>query len=87
MSITAIFVIFAVTWFLTLFVVLPIGQRSQEDAGEIVPGTPAGAPANAQMKRKAMITTVAALIITTIICTVIISGLITVEDFDWAGRG
>ena len=87
MSITAIFVIFAVTWFLTLFVVLPLGQRSQQDAGEIVPGTPAGAPADAQMKRKALITTITALIITTLICAVIISGVITIDDLDWSGRG
>ena len=38
-------VVFAVVWFLTLFVVLPIGLRTQDEAGRIEPGTPASAPA------------------------------------------
>lgn len=87
MQITSVIVVFMVTWFMTLFVVLPLGQRSQDEAGEIVPGTPPGAPESAQMKRKAIITTIVATILTTIICAIIISGVITVDDLDWTGRG
>ena len=46
MNLTGGIVLFAVLWFLTLFIVVLIGQRSQQDAGEVVPGTPAGAPAD-----------------------------------------
>ena len=47
MSIVSAIVLYAVLWFLTLFVVLPIRLETQGDRGEIVPGTHAGAPSNA----------------------------------------
>lgn len=31
-------------WFITLFVVLPFFARTQDEAGEVVPGTPESAP-------------------------------------------
>jgi predicted secreted protein len=31
-------------WFLTLFVVLPFFAKTQDEAGEVVPGTPGSAP-------------------------------------------
>ena len=52
MNLTGGIVLYAVIWFLVLFVLLPIGQRSQAEAGEVVPGTPAGAPDNPRLKRK-----------------------------------
>ena len=85
MAITSILVVFAVLWFLTLFVVLPIGEVSQEEDGHVVPGTPAGAPAEPRMKRKLLITTVIAAILTVIVCTVIISGIITIDMIDFSG--
>ena len=44
MTVVSAFVLWVIIWFLTLFVVLPIGLTTQEEAGEVVPGTPAGAP-------------------------------------------
>ncbi len=85
MSITSILVVFAVMWFLTLFVVLPIGERSQEEEGDVVPGTPAGAPAEPRMKRKVIITTIWATVLTAVICGVVLSGLITVDMIDVRG--
>jgi predicted secreted protein len=32
-------------WFITLFVVLPFFAKTQDEAGEVVPGTPGSAPA------------------------------------------
>ncbi|MGB3315354.1 MAG: DUF1467 family protein, partial [Albidovulum sp.] len=52
MNLTGGIVLFAVIWFLVLFIALQIRPKSQAEAGEVVPGTPAGAPANVQMKRK-----------------------------------
>lgn len=37
--------IYFVIWWVTLFAVLPFGVRTQEEAGEVVPGAPASAPA------------------------------------------
>ncbi|MAY31868.1 MAG: hypothetical protein CMM86_04625, partial [Rhodovulum sp.] len=38
MTITAAIVLFAVIWFMVLFVTLPVRLRTQGDVGEIVPG-------------------------------------------------
>ena len=44
MPITSALVLFAVIWFLTLFIVLPLRLQTQGDVGEIEPGTHAGSP-------------------------------------------
>ncbi|MEI4486212.1 DUF1467 family protein [Frigidibacter sp. MR17.14] len=86
MTITAALVLYSVIWFLTLFVVLPIRARSQADAGEVVPGTPAGAPAEARIGQKAKLTTLVATPLFLVIAAVILSGWITIEDLDWFRR-
>lgn len=87
MSIVSAIVLFAVIWFLTLFVVLPIRLQTQGDVGEHVEGTHAGSPASSfSMKRKARLTTLVALPIWAIISATIIWGGITVRDLDIFGR-
>ena len=86
MSITGAIVLYAITWFMTLFCVLPYRTVSQDEAKDIVPGTPPGAPAGEVMKRKAWITTLIATPIWVVIVAVILSGWITIEDLDWLGR-
>lgn len=36
-------------WFITLFVVLPFFAKTQDEAGDVVPGTPASAPHKVNM--------------------------------------
>jgi predicted secreted protein len=86
MSITGAIVLYAITWFMTLCCVLPYRTISQDEAKDIVPGTPPGAPAGEVMKRKAWITTLIATPIWVVIVAVILSGWITIEDLDWFGR-
>lgn len=86
MTITAALVLYSITWFMTLFCVLPYRTVSQDEAKDIVPGTPPGAPAEEVMKRKAWITTLIATPIWAVIAGVILSGWITMEDLDWFGR-
>ena len=86
MSITGAVVLFAVIWFMVFFIVLPIRFRSQQDEGEIVPGTPASAPADAQVGRKAKITTMISFVVWAIIASIIVSGVISIRDMDWFGR-
>lgn len=85
MTITAAIVLFAVIWWMTFFIVLPLRFTSQRDAGEIVPGTPASAPADHQVGRKAKITTAVAAALWLVIAGIITSGWITVEDLDFQG--
>ncbi|HRM75743.1 MAG TPA: DUF1467 family protein, partial [Paracoccus sp. (in: a-proteobacteria)] len=37
MNLTGGIVLYAVLWFLVLFVLLPFGQKSQADVGEVTP--------------------------------------------------
>ncbi|MBO6854325.1 MAG: DUF1467 family protein [Marivivens sp.] len=83
---TSALVLFAVIWFMVFFIVLPLRLTTQGEDGEIVPGTHASAPADAQIKRKAKITTIWAIGLWIVIAGTILSGLITVRDLDWFNR-
>ena len=83
MAITSAIVLYAVVWFMVMFIVLPIGRRTQGDDGDIVPGTQAGAPANFNLKRTMIIVSAVALVVWAVICAVIISGVISIRDLDW----
>lgn len=80
MSLTGGIIIYATLWFLTLFIVVMVGQRSQQDAGEVVPGTPAGAPADLQVRPTVIKTTAIATLLWAVLAAVIFSGLITRAD-------
>ena len=82
MGITSALVLYAVFWFMTFLVVLPIRVDTQGDLGEIVPGTHAGAPENHHLKKKAWITTGVAFVLWVITSGIILSGWVTVDDFD-----
>jgi predicted secreted protein len=86
MTITAAIVLYSVTWFMVFFIVLPLRFVSQGDAGAVVPGTPKSAPAGNIVARKAKITTVVATVIWAILSGIILSGAISVRDFDWMDR-
>ncbi|WP_425091254.1 DUF1467 family protein [Tropicimonas sp. S265A] len=86
MGITSALVLLAVIWFMTLFVVLPIRMQTQGDTGKVTMGTPAGAPAHINMKRKIKITSIVAVVIWVPLCAIILSGMITVDDFDLFNR-
>lgn len=82
MSITSALVLFAVIWFMTFLVVLPIRVKTQGDLGDIVPGTHAGAPEEHHLKRKAWITTGISVVLWIIIAGIILSGIISVDDIN-----
>ena len=86
MSITGAIVLYSITWFMTLFCVLPYRTVSQDEANDIVPGTPPGAPAGDVMRRKVWVTTLIATPIWVVIVAIILSGWITVADLDWFHR-
>ncbi len=86
MNLTGGIVLFAVIWFLVFFIALQIRPKSQAEAGEVVRGTPAGAPAQVQMKRKVVATTMVAVIVWSVIASVVLSGAVTLRDIDWFGR-
>ena len=47
-----------IVWWLVIFMMLPIGVRSQEEAGDVLEGSEPGAPVAPQLKQKAWWTTI-----------------------------
>jgi predicted secreted protein len=86
MNLTGGIVLFAVIWFMVFFMALQIRPKSQADVGEVVPGTPPSAPVDVQMKRKVVATTMIAIILWSVIASIILSGAVTLRDIDWFGK-
>lgn len=86
MNLTGGIVLFVTIWFMAFLTILPIGHKSQSDAGHVVPGTPASAPAELNMRRKVVITTLVTVLVWGICAAVLLSGAITMHDIDWFGR-
>lgn len=94
MGITSGIVLFAIIWVMCFLIALPIRVQTQGDLNDVVPGTHAGSPEHHHLGKKALWTTVAAVIIWAIVASVILSGRVTVEDVEslfragaWSGRG
>jgi len=86
MNITSALVLFAVIWFMVLFVVLPLRLRTQGESGDVVPGTPSSAPENPDLKRKVQIVTGVSVALWLVIAGIILSGVVKVADFDIFNR-
>ncbi len=86
MTITAALVLFAVIWFMLLMMALPIRERSQEDEGVRVPGTPASAPMDPMIGKKMFWVTVVTVILWLPLVLFILYGPVTMADLDFYGR-
>jgi predicted secreted protein len=86
MSVTSAIVLFAVIWFLTFLIVIPFRIKTQGDLGTIVKGTQAGAPEVHNLRKKAIITTGASLVLWLVITLIILSEFITIQDIDFFGK-
>jgi len=75
-------VLFAVFWFMTLFVILPLRLTTQGEAGTTVKGTLESAPENPRLLRRFLLTTVVALVLWAATVGIILSGWITMDDID-----
>ena len=73
MSWFGVAVIFAIVWWLVLFMVLPFGAAPPD---QVEPGTAPSAPARPRMALKVAITTVLAAVVTALVVWLIDSGLI-----------
>lgn len=86
MNLTGGIVLFAVIWFICFFIALQIRPDSQAEAGSVEPGTPPGAPANFQLRKKVIWTTMITIVLWSVLTGVILSGVVTLKDIDWFGR-
>ena len=64
MPIGSIVAVFVVVWWLSFVAVLPIGARSQSDAGDITAGTDPGAPVAPRLLRKGLFASGLAIVLT-----------------------
>jgi predicted secreted protein len=62
---------FITIWFVVLFAILPIGIHSQRESGTYVEGTDPGAPVNPQLLKKALLTTIASLVVFAVLMVVL----------------
>lgn len=84
MTITAALIVFAVTWFMVFFLVLPFRFESRRRPGGGA-GTPASAPATEVVRKKALITTAIAVVVWALIVAVITSGVVSIHETDVFG--
>jgi predicted secreted protein len=79
MSLTLGLAIYFIVWWTVLFAVLPIGLRTQEEEGHVVPGTPESAPARPRFLLIFGLTTLVSCAVFALIYAVLVWGIIDVE--------
>jgi len=79
MAISTVIAIYFIIWWVVLFAVLPWGVHSQQESGEVAPGTDPGAPAVHRIWMKLIYTTVAASIVFGILYAIYVLDLIPYE--------
>ncbi len=63
MTIGGSLALYFIIWWTVLFAILPIGVRSQAEAGDVPAGTDPGAPSRPDLVRKAIYTTIVAALV------------------------
>jgi predicted secreted protein len=84
-SVTLAIAIYLVIWWTVLFAVLPIGVRTQDEDGTVVPGTPASAPTAPRLVRVVLLTTVISALIFASLWAIVQYGLVDLNAL--FGRG
>ena len=88
MKLTSILDIYVLFWMLSLFLVLPWGVRTSEEAGaETLAGHAESAPHSFSFARVALRTTIVSAILFGLYYANYTQGWITVDQLDWAYRG
>jgi predicted secreted protein len=82
MAWTTMIAIYFIFWWTSLFLVLPWGLRSQQESGEIAPGTDPAAPMMPQIAAKLVWTTFVAALLFAVFYVVYVYRLITFDDLD-----
>ncbi|MGB3556878.1 MAG: DUF1467 family protein [Jannaschia sp.] len=88
MGIFSAFVLFAMIWAMTFLILLQVGQDTQGDRGQRVPGTHLSSPADFRMRPRVLWATAITLALWVPLIWLIVSGLIGIDDLRWiTGRG
>lgn len=65
-----------IIWWTVLFAILPIGVRTQGEAGDVVPGTPASAPVRPRFLLIIGLTTIVSAAVFALVYAVLLWGII-----------
>lgn len=79
MSVTSALAIYFIIWWIVLFAVLPWGIRTQQEAGEVVPGSEPSAPARMRFLKIIVANSIVAGVVFAVFYAAIHSGL-TLDD-------
>lgn len=80
MTLSFAIAIYVVIWWIVLFAMLPIGVRSQEEEGEVAPGTAESAPHQPRLLAKMLATTVVASIVFAGVYAIIVHKVISLDE-------
>jgi predicted secreted protein len=83
-SIATAVAVYFILWWVVLFAVLPWGVRSQQESGEIVPGSDPGAPSIPRLAAKLAWTTAVTTVVFALWYVVYAYRLITLDDLSAA---
>ena len=86
MSLIFAVAIYFVIWWIVLFAILPWGVRTQEEAGEVIPGTAESAPVTPKLGAKLLATTITAAVVFAIIYWLVAGGSVTLDDIPFLPR-
>ncbi len=78
--------IYFVIWWIVLFAMLPIGVRTQDEDGNVSPGTVESAPSLPRLLPKMLATTVIATIIFAGVYAVLVHRIFTLDDIPFFPR-
>jgi predicted secreted protein len=85
MKFTSALAIYVLFWVMTMFIVLPFGIRTAEEAGvESLPGHAESAPHDFRFGRVALRTTIVSAILFGLYYLNYVKGWITADQLDWA---
>ena len=77
---------YVVIWWIVLFAMLPIGVRTQEEEGEVAPGTAESAPHMPKLLPKMLATTVVASVVFAVVYVIIVHRVITLDQIPFLPR-
>lgn len=86
MNLAFAFAIYFIIWWLVLFAMLPIGVRTQEEEGEVAPGTTESAPHMPKLLPKMLATTVVASVVFAAVYVIIVHRVITLDQIPFLPR-
>ena len=86
MTLSFALAIYAIIWWIVLFAMLPIGVRTQEEEGEVAPGTAESAPHMPKLLPKMLATTVVASVVFAVVYVIIVHRVITLDQIPFLPR-